>query len=674
VRTLNLGILAHVDAGKTSLTERLLYAAGVIDHVGRVDDGNTVTDTLALERQRGITIKSAVTAFDIGTGDGAVAVNLIDTPGHPDFIAEVERVLDVLDGVVLVVSAVEGVQAQTRILMRALRRLGIPVLIFVNKIDRAGARPAELPSVIADRLRIKVLPMGAVEQAGTRDARCLSYDDHDAAFRAMLIDSLTEHDDALLADYLAERELSAGRLRRALTEQSRRSLVHPLFFGSAMTGVGIKEIMAGIGDLLPAGIADRSRESSAVVFKIDRGSGGEKISYVRCFGGELRTRDVVPVRSPDGRDRGESKITGIRVFVRGKERQTDRLADRQIGKLWGVADARIGDVIGTGAGRTLDHYFTPPTLETVIHPVNGADRGRLRVALDQLAEQDPLINVRADDVRGEVSVSLYGEVQKQVIEATLAGDFGVPVTFSETSTIHVERPLRTGAAVELIKAEDNPFLATIGLRVEPGEPGSGVRYGMEKTVHGTMPPAFFTAIEETVYDCTSQALHGWQLIDAVITLTHTGYYPRQSHAHQGFSKAMSSTGSDFRDLTPLVLMAALERAGTAVLEPIHRFTLEAPEDILGPLYPVLAAHRAVPDTPVIKESVVIVEGDLPAAEVHALEQQIPGLTHGEGVLDYRFDRYEPVTGVPPQRSRTDRNPLNRREYLLRTTRGKGALV
>ena len=171
MRTLNLGILAHVDAGKTSLTERLLYAAGVIDEIGSVDDGSTQTDSLALERQRGITIKSAVVSFLIESDrSGDVTVNLIDTPGHPDFIAEVERVLSVLDGAVLVISAVEGVQAQTRVLMRALRRLGIPTLIFVNKIDRSGAQDATLLQSIADKLRLAVLPMGSVTDLGTRQA------------------------------------------------------------------------------------------------------------------------------------------------------------------------------------------------------------------------------------------------------------------------------------------------------------------------------------------------------------------------------------------------------------------------------------------------------------------------------------------------------------------------
>src|SRR5580692_8703081 len=193
---LNLGILAHVDAGKTSLTERLLYAAGAIGELGSVDDGSTQTDSLALERQRGITIKSAVVSFRIGE----VTVNLIDTPGHPDFIAEVERVLGVLDGTVLVISAVEGVQAQTRVLMRALRRLRIPTLIFVNKSDRVGAHTGQVLTAIAERLTPEIVAMGSVAGLGTAGCEFRRYGPDDAAFTARLAEVLAEHDEALLAD------------------------------------------------------------------------------------------------------------------------------------------------------------------------------------------------------------------------------------------------------------------------------------------------------------------------------------------------------------------------------------------------------------------------------------------------------------------------------------------
>src|SRR5437870_5816006 len=232
MRTLNLGILAHVDAGKTSLTERLLYAAGVIDEIGRVDDGNTQTDSLALERQRGITIKSAVVSFVVDD----VTVNLIDTPGHPDFIAEVDRALSVLDGAVLVISAVEGVQPQTRVLMRALRRLGIPTLLFINKIDRQGADDTRVLQEIAERLRVTTVPMGETGSLGTREAGFESHSWGDPGFIDAVAAVLSEHDERLLARYVNDdASISAERLSNALVAQTKRCAVHPVICGSAKT-------------------------------------------------------------------------------------------------------------------------------------------------------------------------------------------------------------------------------------------------------------------------------------------------------------------------------------------------------------------------------------------------------------------------------------------------------
>ena len=227
MRTLNLGILAHVDAGKTTLTERLRFTAGVIDEVGSVDAGSTQTDSLALERQRGITIKSAVVSFVVGE----TTVNLIDTPGHVDFTAEVERVLGVLDGVVLVVSAVEGVQPQTRVLMRSLQRLRLPTLVFVNKLDRAGASDERVLRDIAERLTPAVVAMGSVRGLGTRDPGFTPFGPADDRFTTRLADLLGDHDDALVAAYLAdETALPYRRLRRELAAQTRRALVHQVFF------------------------------------------------------------------------------------------------------------------------------------------------------------------------------------------------------------------------------------------------------------------------------------------------------------------------------------------------------------------------------------------------------------------------------------------------------------
>jgi ribosomal protection tetracycline resistance protein len=657
--TLNLGILAHVDAGKTSLTERLLFAAGAIDEVGSVDQGSTQTDTLALERQRGITIKSAVVSFGIGD----LTVNLIDTPGHPDFIAEVERVLSVLDGAVLVISAVEGVQAQTRVLFRTLRRLGIPVLIFVNKIDRRGADDQRVLRDIRARLTRDIVPMGAVHRLGSRGAGFTRYGAADTGFTAGLAEALADHDDELLAAFVAdETAVPYQRLRAGLIAQVRQGLVYPVFFGSASTGAGVAALTDGVRDLLPRAAVNADGPVAGTVFKVERGPAGEKIAYVRMFSGTVRARDRLRFGPA-----GAGKVTAISVFDRDPATTGEQVAAGQIGKLWGLGGIQIGDALGAGNGvdaapgeRT---FFAPPTLETVVVPGRPADKGALRAALGLLAEQDPLINVRQDDVHQEILVSLYGEVQKEVIQATLAEDFGLDVGFRESTTLCIERLAGRGAAAEFMSDEANPFRATAGLRIEPAAAGSGVRFrlGIEP---GALPVAFQKAVEETVRDTLREGLSGWPVTDCTVSLTHSGYTPPPPF---GWSK-WSTSAADFRHLTPLVLMTALRRAGTQVYEPIHRFSLDVPADTFGLVLPMLARLGAAPGAPQPRGSSYLVEGDIPAAWVHELELQLPALTRGEGVLDCVFDRYQVVAGRIPARPRSDHNPLNRKEYLLHVQR------
>ena len=659
--TLNLGILAHVDAGKTTLTERLLYAAGVIDEIGRVDDGNTQTDSLALERQRGITIKSAVVSFVVDD----VTVNLIDTPGHPDFIAEAERVLNVLDGAVLVVSAVEGVQAQTRVLMRTLGRLNIPTIIFVNKMDRKGARYDGLLHDISEKLARLIFPMGSVSGLGTRGVDYMPHGEADAGFVSGMVDLLSENDEALLEAYVDdEAQVSYDRLCGELAAQTGRALVHPVFFGSAVTGAGVDALISGITELQPAAEGEANGPVSGTVFKVERGQTGQKIAYVRVFSGTVRVRD----RLRFGRDE-EEKVTAISVFERGSDVRRESVVAGRIGKLWGLGEVRIGDTIGAVRTPLLDHHFAPPTLETVVVPRRPADKGALYAALDQLADQDPLINLHQDDVRQELYLSLYGEVQKEVLGATLADEFGLDVAFRETTTICVERPVGTGAAVEIIDKEPNPFLATVGLRVEPVEVDGGVEFRLEKSVHGTMPAAFFTAVEETVRETLREGLYGWQVTGCTVTMTHSGYWARQSSAHGTFDKSSSSTAGDFRNLTRLVLMDALKEAGTRVCEPVHRFHLEIPADTFGPMSSLLARLGAIPRTQEMQGASYAMEGEIPAAHIHELEQQLPALSRGEGVLlESAFDRYREIRGEVPTRPRTDSNPLDREEYLLHVAR------
>jgi ribosomal protection tetracycline resistance protein len=645
-KTLNLGILAHVDAGKTTLTERLLFTSGVVGQPGSVDAGTTLTDSLPLERQRGITIKSAVASFPIGDLD----VNLIDTPGHPDFIAEVDRVLSVLDGVVLVVSAVEGVQPQTRILMRSLERLRIPALLFVNKIDRVGARPDGVLDEIPRRLNVAVVAMGRVEAAGSRDARFITSGEDEAGFAASLAELLAERDDGLLAAYMRDDAgVAYDRLRAVLAVQTRQAQVHPVFFGSAITGAGVEQLMAGIAELLPASAGGKDGPVSGRIFKIERGRNAEKIAYVRMFSGTVRIRD----RLRFGAEM-EGRVTAVAVFERGPAVRRPSVKAGQIGKLWGLAGARIGDPIGEPARGDVGRQFPPPTLESAVVPNDPGDRQRLRAALGQLAEQDPLISLRQDDERQEIYVSLYGEVQKEVIGSVLADDFGLAVTFRETTTIYVERPAGAASALDVLQSDAHPYSATVGLHVEPGPPGSGIEFRLDVDprvlplyIYKTAA-SFIDGMTQYIEHALEQGLHGWQVTDCIVTMNECGYY-----VGDGPSKRVlptpRTTAADYRKLTPLVLRRALKQAGTVVCEPMASVRVELPAARTGAVLSRLARLGADVEAPLPHGDLSIVLTTLPSAKVRSLQEQLPGLTSGEGVLEAGFGGYRPVRGRVPSR-------------------------
>ncbi|AQZ61532.1 GTP-binding protein [[Actinomadura] parvosata subsp. kistnae] len=653
---LNIGILAHVDAGKTSLTERLLFETGVIDRLGSVDDGSTQTDTGEIERRRGITIRTAVASFVLG----GLRVNLVDTPGHADFVAEVERALGVLDGAVLVLSAVEGVQPHTRVLMRTLRKLRLPTLIFVNKIDRAGAREHDLLADIRRRLWPSCVPLNTVDGiGGPRAVTRPVADPYEAA------EVLAERDDELLELLVEGKAPDDAAVRAVLARQCGEGVAYPVLFGSAITGQGLPELLDAVAEFFPA-VPRVAQEGPAVgtVFAIERAPSGEKVAYVRVRSGVLRVREPLTFyrgqgqsggaasKPPAGskpagtradgeagmnhgagnpagtRRRGDGDVDGgpgphayegrlTALAVAGDPRETRALAG-DIVKVWGVPEIRVGDRLGEPERAGVARHFTPPSLETVVRPRVPGQEPRLHAALLALAEQDPLIGTRTL-AGGDTSVLLYGEVQKEVIGETLARDFGVEAVFEPSRPVYFERPAGTGEAVEEMQRQGrNAFMATVGLRVEPAPRGSGVGYRLEVDL-GSLPLAFHRAIEESVRLALREGPHGWPVTDVLVTLTRTGY-----------SSPVTVAG-DFRRRTPIVLARALRRAGTVVYEPCHRFEAEVPLEAFGPVSAQLAGLGGeVRDARRHGEGWVL-EGEIPAAVVHEVERRLPGLSHGEGV-------------------------------------------
>ena len=651
MRTLNLGILAHVDAGKTTLTERLLFTAGAIDRVGSVDAGTTQTDSLDLERERGITIRSAVASFLVGD----LAVNLVDTPGHPDFIAEVERVLGVLDGAVLVVSAVEGVQPQTPLLFRALQRLHVPTILFVNKVDRAGADPKRVVGEMARRLAPGVVPMGP--------PLIMAEDEH----RALLAEVLAEHDEAILRSFVGDDGgLSYRRLRGELAAQTRQGWVHPVYFGSAAKGAGIEALLAGIVELLSGARGDPEAGVSGRVFKIERTTAGERVAYVRLFAGTLRPRQRVRVGGGE-----EAKPTSVRVFAPAGAPRRDVLVAGEMAAIRGLGGVRVGDAIGEPPpGEAETARFPRPALEAVVFALKPGEQGSLRAALAQLAEQDPLIDVRQDDHRHEISVSLYGEVQKEVIGATLERDYGIAAGFRETTVVCIERPARVGEAEEVIRAKThtnitgrsspmstNPFLATLALRVEPAPVGSGIEFRAD--VEPRLVPLYlfktletFAAQMETyVGEALREGLAGWQVTDCRVTMTDCGYT----------SPATSS--ADYRRLTQLVLATALDRAGTWVCEPLANLALEMPSVTAPGVLGALGRLGGRVTGQFSANGLTKASAVLAVARLRSLQHQLPGLSMGEGILETRPGGYQPLGEHPPRRDRLTPSPLDRDAWL-----------
>lgn len=613
MQTLNIGILAHVDAGKTSLTERLLFDHGAVDRLGSVDGGDTRTDDGAIERQRGITIRSAVAAF---TAHGT-QINLIDTPGHSDFIAEVERALEVLDGAVLVLSAVEGVQAQTRVLMRTLRRLRLPTLVFVNKIDRAGARADGLLADIRRRLTPHVVPLTRVTGIGTPGARVAPN-----PLTQQAAETLAEVDTDILAAVVDGPAPTPDTLRAVLAARTADGSAHPVYFGSALGGQGVAELVEGLVRLVPepgrgpapepeapAGAAPRG-----TVFAVRPGPGGERTAYLRLYDGEVTQRQRLTFlrREADGRT---TEVPGRanRLEVIGRP---GPLTGGNIATLTGISGLRVGDRLGELGDRAPQ--FAPPTLETLARARRPEQAARLRSALLALADQDPLLHARpAPD--GATALLLYGEVQLEVVAATLAQDFGIEADFEPGRVRLLERPAGTGEAWEERPWLDHTrYWATVGLRVEPGPHGSGGVFTYE-TELGALPRAFHQAIEDTVHSTLLSGPHGWAVTDYRVTLIRSGFAPPLS------------TAADFRGLTPIVLRRALARAGTRVYEPYHAFETEVPPDALAPVTAQLVSAGAEFKETTGESTVWVITGELPARHVREVELRLPGLTHGEGV-------------------------------------------
>ncbi|HFI0673342.1 TPA: tetracycline resistance ribosomal protection mosaic protein Tet(O/W/32/O) [Streptococcus suis] len=615
MKIINLGILAHVDAGKTTLTESLLYTSGAIAEPGSVDEGTTRTDTMNLERQRGITIQTAVTSFQWED----VKVNIIDTPGHMDFLAEVYRSLAVLDGAILVISAKDGVQAQTRILFHALRKMNIPTVIFINKIDQAGVDLQSVVQSVRDKLSADII----IKQTVSLSPEIVLEENTDIE----AWDAVIENNDKLLEKYIAGEPISREKLVREEQRRVQDASLFPVYYGSAKKGLGIQPLMDAVTGLFQPIGEQGSAALCGSVFKVEYTDCGQRRVYLRLYSGTLRLRDTVALAG-----REKLKITEMRIPSKGEIVRTDTAYP---GEIVILADdtLKLNDILGNE--KLLPHKTRidnpMPLLRTTVEPQKPEQREALLNALAEIADTDPLLHFDIDTVTHEIMLSFLGKVQLEVICSLLEEKYHVGVAMKEPSVIYLERPLRKAEYTIHIEVPPNPFWASVGLSIEPLPIGSGVQYESRVSL-GYLNQSFQNAVMEGVLYGCEQGLYGWKVTDCKICFEYGLYY------------SPVSTPADFRLLSPIVLEQALKKAGTELLEPYLHFEIYAPQEYLSRAYHDAPRYCADIVSTQIKNDEVILKGELPARCIQEYRNDLTYFTNGQGVCLTELKGYQPAIG------------------------------
>ncbi len=642
-KTINMGIVAHVDAGKTTITENLLYCSGAIKSVGRVDLGNTQTDSMELERKRGITIKSSTASFTWND----VKVNIVDTPGHVDFISEVERSLSILDGAIIVISGVEGIQSQTRILFNTLKQLNIPTIVFINKLDRVGANSNKVLEEIKKNMSNKVVKLQEAYNEGSKDVYIKNLFDS-GMINDNVIDVLSDLDEGFLEKYISGMEIKKEELHEKFVSYAKEGSLYPVFCGAAAIGLGIEDLLDGICSYFPCANGDSEDDLSGVVFKIERTNTNEKKVYVRLFKGKISVRDKIQIPNKEAAE----KVKKINSLEDGKVLEVQRIEAGDIGILYGLASFQVGDIIGISNNKVKNISMAKPTLKTTISAIDKEKNTELFRALTFLSEEDPLLQLEMNDLDKEIHVNLFGEVQMEILSSIIDDFYGIKVEFSNVQTIYKEAPKGVGTAIMHMNEGLNPFYATVGLKIEPLGRGEGLKYISNVSV-GSLPKSFQNAIEEAVIKTSKQGLFGWEVTDVKVTLICGEFF------------SPVSTPADFRNVTPMIFMEALFEAQTVLLEPLHEFELRIPQNVLSKAIWDLETMRATFDNPVVIEDEFSIKGLIPVENSKEYKMKIASYTQGKGMFITKVYGYKEVPAdFKKARQKTTYDPLNKKEYIL----------
>ncbi len=645
----NIGILAHVDAGKTTITENFLYLSDAIKAMGSVNHGSSVSDSMALEKERGISIQSVSVSFSWKD----FTVNLIDTPGHTDFSAEVERALAVMDGVILVISAVEGVQSHTITLWEGIKKSGIPCLFFINKIDRPGADFQSVMLQIEKELKAPVFPFFIPEEEGENSAYPLNlFDDESskssyAFFKESAIETLAEKDEEILNQYLEGDEIGSELLFEKASHMVHQQQIVPLYCGTAKYSRGIESLLDGVIEMLPDTADNYSEQLGAIVFKLDHDKILGKLAHVRVFSGNIKSRDLIV----NFTQQKEEKVAQLKKVFTNKKMDTGRISSGDIGIITGFQSVQAGDILGNPE---LVPKLTPiqkPVITVQIKAINDKQYAELAHALSVLNTEDPLLGFKWFRADKEMHLNLMGMVQIEVLESILEERFDIKTEFSDPTVIYKETPAVTAEAT-IEYTMPKPCWAVMRFRVEPGIEGSGIIYRSEVSVND-IHRKYQNEIEATIPKALEQGIKGWEVTDIKITLI--GGEDHEIHSRPG----------DFILATPMGIMKALERSGTKFLEPVFKFDIKAPETFLGNIVSDLTKMRGSFDSPEFEGEQVRLKGFVPVSTSLQYHIRLSSLTAGKGIFRKQFGGYRSCADeYGKTREYNGVNPLNTSQWIL----------
>lgn len=655
----NIGILAHVDSGKTTLTEQLLFLTGAIRQAGSVDSGTTATDSLSVEKQRGISVRTATATAEWK----GVTVNIIDTPGHIDFAGEVERAISALDYAVVIVSAVEGVRAHTENILKLLDSAKLPRIIFVNKIDRTGADSAQVVAQLKGISSQAHLVLSQVENEGLDNPTAGVVDEEKFCRRAT--EALADVNDEAADAFLMEEDLSLERATELVKSEISACRLTPVVMGSAKYSIGVRELADALVSYMPDSTRRATEDLCGIIFKIEHDKTLGKVSHIRLFGGEIANRDEVELIAPEeklivqtdaveleAKPPVKEKVSQIKKFMGARSTDTGLIVGGDVAAVCGLTSAKTGQFIGSMAV-SESAKLVNPFLRVRVTPQDCDEQKipALAVALNELSDEEPYIDAKWENGQKEITISTTGKIQLEVLGNLLKERYNIQAQFSPPTVIYKETPAGKGFA-KARYTMPKPCWAVVEFYFEPMPRGYGVSY------HGRLPnnQCFYryqSHIRTSFNSCLEQGLYGWEVTDFKCTLVGGEHHTIHTHP------------LDFFVCTPMAFMNGLAEIGSTVLEPLLKIRVTAPEELSGKVFSEIIKMGGEYDAPVIRSGIATLEAIVPVATSMNFPERLATLSSGKAVLSQSFYGYrECRDGLEHINPRRGVNPLDRSKWIL----------